>query len=145
MGVMAFPAGELIHVMNALLKLHLNAFKVVLGKCLIVAMAIHAHHLLFNPGLNAMGEGAIVVRMTVVARKGPVNRVIKSIPVNGTFRVHMFMFGPSSVGILDDKLRLSVTYQAGFVIFDVVVHLEVGGFEFYGIIRLCAKVGGCSQ
>ena len=74
MGVMAFPAGELIHIVNAFLELYLNILKMVLGEGLIVAMAIHAHKLLLYSCFDRVRKSGVIVGMTIVTGKGPVDR-----------------------------------------------------------------------
>jgi hypothetical protein len=128
MRIVAFPAGEPIYVVYTLLEFHFNILEVILGKCFIVAMAIHAYQLLFHPGFDAMRKGVVIVRMAVVAGKAPVNRAIKSIPVNGTLGIHKFTLGPSRVGIFDGKFGFSVALQTGLVVFHVGISLEVRGF-----------------
>jgi len=74
MGIMAFPAGELVNIVNAFLEFHLNILKMVLSKSFIVAMAVHAQKLLFHSCFHGMRESAEIVGMTIGAGKGPVNR-----------------------------------------------------------------------
>jgi hypothetical protein len=128
MGVMAFPAGELIHIVNAFLELYLNILKMVLGEGLIVAMAIHAHKLLLYSCFNRVRKSGVIVGMTIVTSKGPVDRRIKSIPVNGALRIHALMFGPACIGILDNILHFPMALQTSFVVINVVVHFVIGGF-----------------
>jgi len=134
MRVMAFPAGEVLHIVDAFLEFHFDILKVILGKALVVSMTIQAHEVLLKPYLKGVRESHKVVGVTIGTAESLVNRRVKGIPVNGPVGTHMISNASARVGIFNKVLLFSVALQTGFVVFHEVIHFEVRGFNFQAIV-----------
>ena len=145
MGVMAAPAGESFKlIVYSFGRLHFNAFEVILGKGLIVAMAVHTQHMLFKPRVQGMGVIIKFVVMAIRTAERLVGSSVEHVPVNHFIGSHAFHNGSSIGSILQGEFHFTVALQATLVVIHVVVNFMIKGLNFGCVCCLCRK-GACNS